>query len=64
MTQTVGLGIIWRNPKPPHRQQRWQRINRVSGAARYMVQELVLSSAGPFWTLTSSLELLSGGRVA
>jgi hypothetical protein len=64
MAQTVALEIVWRNPKPPKRRQRWEHIKRDSGAAHYMVQELVSTSAGSFWSTTSSLEIVHGGRAA
>ncbi len=64
MTQTAGLEIVWRNPKPPQRRQRWEQVNRRSGTALYLVQESVSTSVGSFWTTTSSLELVPGGRVA
>jgi hypothetical protein len=64
MTQTANLEIVWRNPKPPQRQQRWEQINLVSGISLYLVQESVVTSIGSFWTTTSSLEVLLGGRVA
>jgi hypothetical protein len=63
MTQTAGLEIVWRNPKPTQRRQRWQ-IKQVSGTALYLVQEPLSSSVGSFWTTTSSLEVVLGGRVA
>jgi hypothetical protein len=64
MAQTATLEIVWRNPKPPQRRQRWEQIRQDSGAAHYVVQELVSTSAGSFWTATSSLEIFPGGRAA
>ena len=64
MAQTLTLEIVWQNPKPPQRRQRWEQINRDSGTARYLVQELVSTAAGSFWTATSSLEIVPGGRAA
>src|ERR1700758_3334738 len=61
---TAALKIIWRNPKAPQRQYRWEQTQQDSRMARYMVHELVPSAEGPFWLITSSLELVSGGRVA
>jgi hypothetical protein len=63
MTQTAGLEIIWRNPKPPQRQQRWEEMNHGSVTAQYLVQQLISTPLGPFWATTSNLELLRGGRV-
>jgi hypothetical protein len=64
MKQTATLEIVWRNPKPPLRQQRWEQIKQDSEAAHYVVQELVSTSAGSFWTAMSSLEIIAGGRAA
>jgi hypothetical protein len=64
MAQTARLEIVWRNPKPPQRRQRWEQVKQESGTAHYMVQELVSTSDGSFWTDTSSLEIVPGGRAA
>jgi hypothetical protein len=63
MAQTVALEIVWRNPKPPQRRQRWEH-NLLSGTGQYLIQELVPTSIGSFWTTTSSLQVLPGGRAA
>ena len=64
MTQRAALQIVWRNPKPPQRRQRWEHLRQDSGTAHYLVQELVLTSAGSFWTTTSRLEIAHGGCAA
>jgi hypothetical protein len=64
MAQTTTLEIVWRNPKPPQRRQRWEQIRQDSATVHYVVQELVSTSAGEFWTAMSSLEIVSGGRAA
>lgn len=64
MAQTVSLEIVWRNPKPPQRRQRWEQVKQNSRAAHYLVQELVSTSAGSFWTAMASLEIIAGGRAA
>jgi len=64
MTDTEALEIVWRNPKPPQRRQRWEQINQDSGAAHYLVQELVSTAVGSFWATTSSLEIVHGGCAA
>ena len=64
MARTETLEIVWRNPKPSQRRQRWEQIKQESGTAHYLVQELVSTAAGKFWMITSSLELVSGGRAA
>ena len=64
MVKTANLEIVWRNPKPPQRRQRWEQIHQTSGTAHYAVQELISTSAGSFWTTTSSLEIVLGGQAA
>jgi hypothetical protein len=64
MEQTAPLKIVWRNPRPPYRRHRWEQTKHDSRRAHYLIQELVSTSAGPFWLITSNLELVSGGRVA
>jgi len=63
MTPTA-VEIVWRNPKRPQRWQRWEQIKQDSGTARYLVQEFIFTPVGSFWTTTSSLELVPGGRAA
>jgi hypothetical protein len=63
MTQIVPLEIVWRNPKPPTRRQRWE-ITQDSATGHYLVQELISTLVGSFWATTSSLEILRGGRAA
>src|SRR5215469_17972999 len=62
MTQTVAVEIVWRNPKPPQRRQRWVMRNSASG--HYLLQELISTPVGLFWATTSRLEILLGGRTA
>ena len=64
MTYTAALEIVWRNPKPPQRQRRFEQIKHDSGGAHYLVQELVSTPAGSFWSTTSSLEIVRGGCAA
>ena len=64
MTQAARLKIVWRNPRPPHRQQRWEQTRHDSNTTHYLIQELVSTPAGLFWLITSNLEIVSGGRVA
>jgi len=64
MEQTAILRIVWRNPRPLHRQHRWEQTTHDSRSAQYLIRELVSTSAGPFWRITSNLEFVSGGRVA
>ena len=64
MTQQAALEIVWRNPKPPQRHQRWEQIGQDSGTAHYLVQELFSNDIESFWTTTSRLEVVPGGRAA
>ena len=64
MRKAALLEVVWRNPTPYHRRQRWEQINRDSETAHYLVQELVSSPIGPFWITTSNLEFVPGGRAA
>ena len=64
MRQTATLEIVWRNPKPRQRRRRWEQINDDSGTPLYLIQELVFSPMGSFWSTTSSLKLVAGGGAA
>jgi hypothetical protein len=64
MVQTAMLEIVWRNPNPPQRRQRWEQIKHDSERGHYLVQELVSTSAGSYWTALSNLEIVPGGRAA
>jgi hypothetical protein len=58
------LVIIWRNPRPKRRPQRWQTLERGIGRTIYIIQQLITSGKEECWTTTASLEVLRGGRVA
>jgi len=64
MEQSATLKIVWRNPKPTHRRHRWEQTEHDSKSAHYLIRELVSTMAGPFWLISSNLELVSGGRIA
>jgi hypothetical protein len=64
MRKISALEVVWRNPKPPQREQRWEQIKHDSRTAHYLVQELVSTPAGPFWATTSSFEIVHGGCAA
>jgi hypothetical protein len=64
MKHAATLEIVWRNPRPPRHKQRWEQIQRNSGTAHYVVQELISTSLGSFWATTSSLEVIPGGCAA
>ena len=60
----AGLEIVWRNPDPPHHLQRWEQLTAESQSSVYVIREFVFSTEGGFWSTSSSLEVLAGGRVA
>jgi hypothetical protein len=60
----TALEIVWRNPEPRRRHQRWEQIKKESGSTIYLIQEFVSSTVGGFWSTTSSLEVFGGGRAA
>jgi hypothetical protein len=64
MTRTSAFEIVWRNPNPPKREQRWEQIMQDSGTVRYQVQELAFTSVESLWINTSNLEVVPGGRAA
>jgi hypothetical protein len=64
MKQASTLEIVWRNPRPPHRRQRWEQTRHDSNTTHYLIRELVSTAAGPYWLITTNLELVSGDRVA
>jgi hypothetical protein len=57
MARTAAVQIVWRNPKPPQRRQRWEEIKQDSGTAHYLVQELVSTSVGSFRTRTAAFSV-------
>lgn len=59
----AGLEIVWRNPDPPHHQQRWEQLTAESQASLYEIQEFVSLTDGGFWSASSRLKVLAGGRV-
>jgi len=64
MKQASTLEIVWRNPRPTLRRQRWEQTRHDSNTTHYLIHELVSTSAEPYWLITTNLELVSGGRVA
>jgi len=65
MAKAAELEIIWRNPKPTQRKQRWEQIETASGAAHYQIKELISTfTAGSVWIPMSVLEVIPGGRAA
>lgn len=64
MRKMAALEIVWRNPKPPQRERRWELITQDSATGHYLVQELISTPVGSFWATTSNLEIVPGGRAA
>ena len=65
MTNSAALEIVWRNPNPPQRKQRWEQIEKAPGTAHYQVKELIDTfTAGSIWMPMSILEVIPGGRAA
>jgi len=58
----AGLEIVWRKPDPPHHQQRWEQLTAESQASLYEIQEFVSLTDGGFWSASSRLKVLAGGR--
>jgi hypothetical protein len=58
------LEIVWRNPQPRRHRQRWEQLKGRTGSTVYLIQEFVSLAEGGFWSTTSSLEVVSGGRAA
>lgn len=56
---SLPLAIVWRNPKPVRRSQRWEAIKENSTSALYFVQEFLSTGADGFWYTTSRLEIVS-----
>jgi len=60
----TGLHIVWRNPEPLRRPQRWEPLANRPDAAVYLIQEFVCVGEFSFWSTKLSLEVVRGGRAA
>jgi hypothetical protein len=60
----TGLQIVWRNPEPVLRPQRWEPLAKRADAAVYLIQEFVSVGEFSFWSTKVSLEVVRGGRAA
>jgi hypothetical protein len=60
----AGLQIVWRNPEPVRRPQRWEQLANRPDAAVYLIQEFVSLGEFSFWSTKLSLEVVYGGRAA
>jgi hypothetical protein len=63
-TLVAGLQIVWRNPEPVRRPQRWEPLANRPDAAVYLIQEFVSVGEFSFWSTKLRLEIVRGGRAA
>jgi len=56
------LEIVWRNPNPVTRKNRWHPTCLMLERALYVVEELVSDGAIVYWSVKADLEVLGGGR--
>lgn len=54
--------IIWRNPDPKWRKQRWQALERRLDRTLYIIQELVRTDDTGHWVTAFAFEVVRGGR--
>ena len=54
--------IVWRNPDPAWRKQRWQALERRLDRTLYIIQELVRSGDSGQWVTAFAFEVVRGGR--
>jgi hypothetical protein len=53
------LQIVWRNPEPIRRRQRWELLRQGPDSRMYLVQQFVSMGEIGFWSTTWSLKLVS-----
>jgi len=58
------LEIVWRNPNPVCHHSKRRSCKRGNKRTLYILQEFVADGDFGFWTTTSTLEILTGGRAA
>ena len=60
------LQIVWRNPNPVKHINRWYAnpMSATIGAVRYVIEELVGDGTSIYWTVKTSLEVVSSERAA
>jgi hypothetical protein len=51
--------IVWRNPEPIRRRQRWELLRQGPDSRMYLVQQFVSMDEIGFWSTTWSLKLVS-----
>jgi len=60
----TGLQIVFRNPEPLPRPQRWEPLGHRLDTRVYLIQEFVSVGEFSFWSTKLSLEVVRGGRAA
>ena len=60
------LQIVWRNPNPVKRTNRWYTnpMSATIGATTYVIEELLGDGISVCWTIKTSLEVVSGNERA
>lgn len=58
------LKIVWRNPKPVCHYQRWEQLKDEPRLSLYLIRVFVPLDNGGYWSPTSHLEVVRGGRAA
>jgi hypothetical protein len=60
------LQIVWRNPNPVKHTNRWYAnpLSATLGAVRYVIEELVGDASSGYWSIKTSLEVLSSAERA
>lgn len=53
------LQIVWRNPEPIRRRQRWELLRQDPDSRMYLVLQFVSMGEIGFWSTTWSLKLVS-----
>jgi hypothetical protein len=51
--------IVWRNPEPIRRRQRWELLRQGPDSRMYLVQQFVSMDEIGFWSTTWSLKLVT-----
>ena len=54
--------IVWRNPDPRWRKQRWQALERRLDRTLYIIEELVRRDDSGQWVTAFAFEVVGGGR--
>src|SRR5215469_9186644 len=57
--KSAKLDIIWRNPQPVQRRQRWEALKVGSNSSLYVIQEFLSTGEYGFWNTTCRLQVFS-----